>query len=327
KFKEINEAYSVLKDPQKRARYDQVGFAGAGTGMPEGGFGNDFGDFFGDIFSDIFGAQGGGGRGQGRGRPPQRGQDLRYDMDITFEEAAFGTSKTVTIPRVFFCDDCEGSGASSGSGAETCGDCHGAGQVNFTQGFFSVARTCPKCRGNGKVIKDPCSTCSGVGRIRKSREISINIPEGVDTGSRLRLTGEGDFGEKGAPPGDLYIVLEVAPHPIFIREEDDLICEVPMGFPEATLGAEIEVPTLEGTVKLKVPPGTQTGKVFTLKHKGLASLNRNRRGDQHVILKLETPVKLSKKQKELLREFSGLAGDGTLPGKKSFLDKVKELFE
>ncbi len=323
KFKEINEAYEVLKDPDKKARYDQFGFAGAGTGMPEGGFGGDFQDLFGDLFSDFFG-----GRGQGRGRRgPQRGSDLRYNMQISFTEAAFGTTKHINIPRTENCDTCKGSGAKPGTSPTTCSECNGRGQVSFRQGFFNISRPCGACRGAGSVIKDPCTDCSGTGNVSKTRQITVNIPPGVDTGSRLRLTGEGDSGETGAPPGDLYIVLDVETHPIFLREGDDIICEVPVGFTQLALGSEIEVPTIEGTVKLKIPAGTQTGKSFRLKGKGIASLRTGRRGDQHVIVRMETPTKLTKKQKELLREFEATVKNSTLPGRTSFLDKVKEMFK
>ena len=333
-FKEINQAYGVLKDPEKRARYDRFGFAGVGAGPPGGpggpgpgpggGFGGDFQDFFGDLFTDFFG--GGAGPGAQRQRP-QRGADMRYEMGISFDDAAFGASKKLKLPRTVLCSPCDGSGAKAGTSPETCPTCSGSGQVSQTHGFFNIARPCPGCHGRGSVIKDPCKKCSGAGRVKETRTITVNIPIGVDTGTRLRLTGEGDFGERGAPPGDLYIDLSVRPHPIFKRDGSDIFCEVPIGFSQAALGAEIEIPTLEGPTKLKVPSGTQTGKVFTLRGKGIATLGSSRRGDQHVIVTIETPAKLTKKQKELLREFAELGGEETMPRKKGFFDKVSEIFK
>ena len=316
KFKEINEAYSVLRDPQKRANYDRFGAAGAGLG--DAGFGGDFGDFFGDIFSDFFGA--------GRRAGPEPGNDLRYDLNITFQDAAFGTTKKVTIPKTTPCPSCRGSGAEAGTSPVSCSRCNGTGQEKFQQGFLRISRTCAACRGRGAVIVAPCKECRGGGAVRTERTLTVNIPAGVSEGSRLRITGEGEYGAHGGAPGDLYIYLVVEPHPIFKREDDDIICEVPVSFPQAALGAEIEVPTLEGPVKLKIPPGTQTGKVFRLKGKGIGSMRTGRRGDEVVCIRIETPAKLNKRQKELLEEFASISGDEGYPQKKSFFDKVKEIF-
>lgn len=321
KFKLINEAYEVLKDPDKRAQYDRfgrVGPAGApGGGYRDAGFGADFQDLFGEVFSDFFGGRG----------APEHGSDLRYDLELTFEEAAFGAEKTVIIPRTMLCAACRGTGARAGTSASTCSSCKGKGQVRFQQGFLSISRTCPNCRGAGTTIKDPCADCSGAGKVRTTHTMTVKIPPGVDTNSRLRLQGEGDSGDRGGQPGDLYIIISVKPHPIFRREGTELICEVPIGFPQAAIGCEIDVPTLEGNVKLKIPPGTQSGKVFKLKNKGLASLQTGRRGDEHVVLRIEVPSKLTKRQRELLEEFAALNGDDAMPLRKNFFSKVKDLFE
>lgn len=320
KFKLINEAYETLKDQNKRAQYDRFGYAGAGSAYTEAGFGADFQDIFSEVFSDFFGGA--------RRRPaPERGADLRYDLEITFEEAAFGTEKTINVPKTVLCNTCAGSGAKQGTQPVTCTGCGGAGQVRFQQGFFSVSRPCPGCRGAGAVIKDPCPECRGAGRVRTVNAISVKVPAGIDTGSRLRLTGEGEYGERGGRPGDLYIVISVLPHPIFRRENDDIICEVPISFPQAALGAEIEVPTIEGTVKLKIPAGTQSGKVLRLKNKGIASVHTGRRGDERIIIEVETPSKLNKRQRELLEEFASISGEDTTPLSKNFFSKVKEIFE
>ncbi|MFQ5736158.1 MAG: molecular chaperone DnaJ [Thermodesulfobacteriota bacterium] len=327
KFKEINEAYEVLKDPDKRAQYDRFGYVGAGPGGPgpgyrETGFGSDFQDLFGDVFSEFFGA---GGRRRGPG--PEAGVDLRYDLEITFEEAAFGTEKSVDIPRSATCKNCSGSGARPGTSPVQCSTCNGAGQVRFQQGFFSIARPCPACSGKGTVIKEPCAECSGMGKVRVRKTIKVKVPPGVDAGSRLRIMGEGEPGERGGPPGDLYVVLSVAPHEFFRREHDDIICEVPISFTQAALGAEIEVPSIEGLVKLKIPHGTQSGKVFRLKGKGIASLRTGRRGDEQVVIKVEVPTKLTRRQKELLEEFAQISGEEGTSGGKNFFSRVKEIFE
>ncbi|MBI1910851.1 MAG: molecular chaperone DnaJ [Deltaproteobacteria bacterium] len=322
KFKLVNEAYETLKDPEKRAQYDRFGYVGSGPGFRDaGGYGGgDFNDLFGEVFSEFFGGQ--------RRRPgPERGADLRYDLQIAFEEAAFGTEKTINIPRTVACGTCSGIGAKPGTYPQTCNTCRGTGQVRFQQGFFAVSRPCSTCGGKGTVIKDPCTECRGTGHIRTQSTLTVKIPAGVDTGSRLRLTGEGEYGERGGPPGDLYIIISVTPHSIFKRENDDIICEVPISFPQAALGAEIDVPTLEGPVKLKIPAGTQSGKVFRIKHKGIASLHTGRRGDALVIVKVETPTKLSRKQKELLEEFASVSAEDSTPLKKNFFSKVKDIFE
>jgi molecular chaperone DnaJ len=327
KFKEFNGAYEVLKDPNKRAHYDRFGSDGPPMGGPghggqgDSGFGGDFQDLFGDVFSDFFGGR------QQRRQGPVPGNDLRYNLDITFNEAVFGTSKEIKIPKTDRCGTCAGSGAKQGTAPETCKRCGGSGQERLQQGFFNVARTCQGCRGAGSVINSPCTTCAGAGVVQRSSTLTINIPAGVDTGSRLRVSGEGEPGPRGGPNGDLYVFLSVEPHPIFSREETDIICEVPISFPQAALGAEIETPTIEGNVKLKIPAGTQSGKVLRLRGKGIASLRSGRRGDQMVIIKVETPSKLNKRQQQLLEEFAEISDDDIFPHKKGFFDKVKEIFE
>ncbi|MBI5598700.1 MAG: molecular chaperone DnaJ [Deltaproteobacteria bacterium] len=319
KFKEINAAYEVLKNPSRRAQYDRFGQAGAGADF--GGaadFGGDFGDFFGDMFSEFFG---------GRRRPgPEAGADLRYDLTVSFTEAAFGTTKKIIIPKVAHCKTCQGLGARPGTSPKRCGRCGGSGQERFQQGIFRIAKTCPECRGAGAVIENPCAECRGAGAVKIEHSLTLNIPGGVDTGSKLRVAGEGASGTRGGPEGDLYVFISVEPHPIFRREEDDVICEVPISFPQAALGTEIEVPTLEGPVKLKIPPGTQPGKIFRLKAKGVASPGAPRRGDHLVYIRIETPAKLNMRQKELIEEFARISNDDVFPHKKSFLDKVKEMF-
>ena len=322
-FKEINAAYEVLKNPDKRAQYNRFGYAEAGTASgfgQEAGFGVDFQDLFGDVFGDFFGAS----RKRTRG---QRGADLRYDMEVTFEEAAFGTEKKIKLPKAAKCQKCNGSGAKPGTSPTPCPTCHGRGQVSYQQGFFSISRPCSRCRGEGAIIKEPCAECNGIGRIKEIKSLNVKVPPGVETDTRLRLSGEGESGIHGGHSGDLYIIINVKPHPIFQRQNDDIICEVPISFPQAALGAEIDVPTLAGNIKLKVPAGTQTGKVFRLKGKGIASLHTGQIGDQSIIIKLETPTKLTTRQKELLDEFARISGEETNPIKKNFLEKVKNLFE
>jgi len=319
-FKEINAAYEVLKDPDKRAQYDRFGYAETGTGYGQGaGVGVDFQDLFGDVFGDFFGTT----RRRTRG---QRGADLRYDIEITFEEAAFGTEKKIKLPKTAKCKKCQGSGAKPGTSPSQCPTCNGKGQVSYQQGFFSISRPCSRCKGEGAVIKEPCAECNGMGRVNTMQSLTVKIPHGVETDTRLRLSGEGESGTHGGPPGDLYIVISVKPHPIFQRQNDDIICEVPVSFPQAALGAEIDVPTLEGNIKLNIPTGTQAGKVFRLKGKGIASLHTGQRGDQNVIIKVETPIRLTQRQKELLEEFAKISGEETNPIKKNFLEKVRELF-
>lgn len=325
RFKELSEAYAVLSDGQKRATYDQFGHAGMdGGGFSGGGFdfgGTPFEDLFGDIFGDVFG----GGRRGGRSRG-QRGDDLRFNLNISFEEAAFGVEKKVQVPRMVRCETCDGSGAKAGTSPKSCSTCGGAGQVRFQQGFFSLTRPCPDCGGQGQVIESPCGDCRGTGRTRSSRTLSLKIPAGVETGSRLKLNGEGELGLNGGPPGDLYVVVEVDQHPIFERDGYDVICEVPIAFVQAALGDDIQVPTLEGKVDLKIPAGTQTGKVFKLSGKGIPSLQGYGRGDQLVLLRVEVPTKLSARQRELLEEFAREGGQEINPEHQSFFDKVKELF-
>ena len=328
RFKELSEAYAVLSDPQKRATYDQFGHAGlnGGGGFSSGGFGfggTPFEDIFSDIFGDIFGAGGAAGARRGRGR---RGDDLRYNLTISFEEAAFGLETKIQVPRHHPCEACGGSGAKKGTGAKTCPTCRGAGQVRYQQGFFSLTRPCPDCGGEGKVIENPCPECRGSGRVRGKKTISLKIPAGVETGSRLKLSSEGETGLQGAPPGDLYVVISVREHPIFQREGQDVICETPISFPQAALGCELEVPTLDGKVKLKVPAGTQSGKVLKLAGKGIPVLQGYGRGDQLVVIRVETPTRLTSRQKELLEEFVREGGEEVHPMGKTFLDKVKELF-
>lgn len=331
KFKEIKEAYEILSDEQKRAAYDQYGHAafeqggmGGGGGGGFGGGGADFSDIFGDVFGDIFG----GGRRQQR---PSRGSDLQYNMDLTLEEAVRGVTKEIRIPTLETCDVCHGNGAKPGTSADTCSTCHGMGQVHMRQGFFSVQQPCPTCHGRGKVIKDPCNKCHGHGRVEKYKTLSVKIPAGVDTGDRVRLSGEGEAGENGAPAGDLFVQVHVLPHNIFERDGNNLHCEVPINFAIAALGGEIEVPTLDGRVKLKIPAETQTGKIFRMKSKGVKSVRGGLQGDLMCHIVVETPVKLNEKQKELLKEFGeslgGTSGEKNSPRSKSFLDGVKKFFD
>lgn len=315
KFKVINEAYSCLSDSQKRANYDRFGTE-EGVGAGYGGFETGFGDLFEDVFGDFFGTFAG-----RRGKRSIRGSDLRYDLDITLEEAAFGTGRFVEISGWEECGDCVGTGSESKQPG-TCTQCNGTGQVRFQQGFFSVSRTCPKCRGEGMLITDPCPSCRGGGRVETSREISVKIPPGVDSGQRLKMSGEGEPGSHGGPPGDLYIVIEVQPHEIFKRDGMDIYCEAHLTFSQAVLGTEIKVPTLDGTHKLKVPPGTQPGEALRIKSKGLPRLGGRARGEQVVVASIVVPGKINQRQKELMEEFERISENNTGGLKK----KIKDIF-
>ena len=337
KFKECNEAYSVLSDEQKRAQYDQFGpeafeNGGMGGGPGAGGFGG-FGGFGGSgmeaLFDMFFGGQGRGGRSNNAG--PQRGADLRYDMEITFEEAAFGVEKEISLKRAERCEHCHGEGAEPGSKVETCPECHGSGYVRFTQntmfGQMVNERPCSRCHGEGKIISNPCKECGGSGTVKKTKKLKVKIPAGVDNGSRLRVGGEGKAGLKGGPSGDLYVYLYVKPHKFFERDGTTVLCEVPINIVQATLGAEIKVPTLDGQVTMKVPEGTQPGKVMRLKGKGIPSLRGGGRGDQLVRMKVVVPTKLTDKQKDALQKFADISKDNINPEEKSFLNKVKDFFK
>ncbi|MBX9633027.1 MAG: molecular chaperone DnaJ [Burkholderiales bacterium] len=332
KFKEAKEAYEVLSDAQKRAAYDAYGHAGvdpsaaAGAGAGAQGFGG-FADAFGDIFGEIFGGAGGSG---GRQRSNvYRGADLRYNLEISLEEAARGTETRIRIPTMEECETCHGSGAKPGTQPKTCSTCNGQGQVRMQQGFFSIQQTCPKCHGSGKVVETPCGTCSGVGRIKRQKTLSVKIPAGVDEGDRIRLAGEGEAGVNGGPSGDLYVVIHIREHAVFQRDHNDLHCEMPISFTTAALGGEIEIPTLDGAAKIKIPAETQTDKVFRLRGKGIKGVRSNTHGDLMCHVVVETPVSLTARQKELLEELEAInIRDGSRhnPRAKSWLNKVKEFF-
>lgn len=338
KFKELNEAYDVLKDEQSRAAYDQFGHAAfdGGMGGPRGGqqgFHGDFGASMSDIFDDLFGEfmggrRGGGGRGRGGDGGRMRGHDLRYNLDITLEEAFEGKKAQIRVPGSVTCEECHGSGAEPGSSPVTCPTCQGDGRVRASQGFFTVERTCPTCHGRGQTIDKPCKACNGAGRIEKERTLSVNIPQGVEDGTRIRLSGEGEAGLRGGPPGDLYIFLSVRPHTLFQRDGADLFCRVPISIATAALGGEIEVPTLGGKkVKVKVPEGAQTGRQFRLRGKGMPIVNTRDFGDLYIQATVETPVKLTKKQKELLKEFEEASSDANNPESTGFFAKVKDFWD
>ncbi|BDX18741.1 MAG: molecular chaperone DnaJ [Pseudomonadales bacterium] len=330
KFKEATEAYEVLTDANKRAAYDQYGHAGVDPSMGggAGGFGGggaNFSDIFGDVFGDIFG--GGGGRGRSS---VQRGSDLRYTLELDLEEAVRGTTVTIRVPTLVACETCDGSGAKKGTTPTTCTTCGGHGQVRMQQGFFSVQQTCPRCHGTGKMITDPCKDCHGNGRVEKQKNLSVKVPAGVDTGDRIRLAGEGEAGVNGGPAGDLYVVVSVREHKIFQRDGKNLYCEVPISFVDAALGGELEVPTLDGRVKLKIPEGAQTGKLFRLRGKGVTPVRGGSAGDLLCRVVVETPVNLTKRQRELLEELRQTLeaeGSSQSPRAKSWFDGVKNFFE
>lgn len=331
KFKEAKEAYDVLSDAQKRAAYDQYGHAGvdpsAAAGAGGFGGGGNFSDIFGDVFGDIFGGGGGGGRGRTRA---YRGSDLRYNMELSLEDAVSGTTLKIKIPTLVSCKTCAGTGAKKGTEPVTCTTCGGAGQVRMQQGFFSVQQTCPHCHGQGKIIKDPCSDCHGQGRVEERKTLSVKVPAGVDTGDRIRLSGEGEAGENGGPPGDLYVQVSVKPHAIFERDENNLLCQVPISVATAALGGELEIPTLNGRVKLKIPSETQTGKLFRLRGKGVKPVRGGPVGDLLCRVQVETPVKLTARQKELLQELEeSMISDNTKhnPQSGSWMDGVKKFFD
>jgi len=328
RFKEATEAYEILSDDQKKAAYDQYGHAGVdpnaggGAGFGSGGFS----DIFGDVFGDIFGGGGGGGRARNT-----RGSDLRYNLELDLEDAVRGKTVKIRIPTQVTCKPCNGSGAAKGSKPETCDTCHGAGQVRMQQGFFSVQQTCPACRGQGSIVKNPCPSCHGAGVQEEQKTLSVKIPPGVDTGDRIRLAGEGEAGLQGGPAGDLYVQVSVKEHPIFVREGRNLFCDVPIAFVDAALGGELEVPTLDGRVKLKIPPETQTGKMFRLRGKGVEPVRGGPAGDLMCRVVVETPVNLTKKQKDILKEFQATmdsdGGQKHAPKKHTWFEGVKSFFD
>lgn len=328
RFKECKEAYEVLSDARKRSAYDQFGHAGlegqAGTGAGFGA-GGSFRDIFEDMFGDIFGTGVRGGRTRA-----YRGADLRHDLDLSLEEAVFGVTRKIQVPSLVVCSRCGGSGARPGTSPTNCSTCGGTGQVRMQQGFFAIQQTCPHCRGTGRVVRDPCDECHGAGRVQRHKTLSVKIPPGVDSGDRIRLGGEGEAGENGGPPGDLYVQVAVKQHEIFVREDNDLHCEVPISFVTAALGGELDVPTLSGRTTLKVPPETQTGRVFRLRGKGVRPVRGGDVGDLLCHVVVETPVKLTAKQKELLRELECTLGEDCeahRPQEQSWLERAKKFFE
>lgn len=327
KFKEATEAYEVLSDEQKRAAYDQYGHAGVDQSAGGGAYGGNanFSDIFGDVFGDIFGAAGGGRGGRGG---PSRGSDLRYTLELTLEEAVRGVDKKIRIPTLVNCETCNGSGAKPGTKPKTCATCHGQGQIRMQQGFFSVQQTCPSCRGQGTFIEEPCTSCHGRGVKEETKTLSVKIPAGVDTGDRIRLAGEGEAGAMGGPAGDLYVQVSVREHSLFHRDGRNLYCDVPISIVDAALGGELEVPTLDGRVKLKIPAETQSGKLFRLRGKGVAPVRGGAAGDLLCRVQVETPVNLNDEQKDLLMKFqASLTGEKHSPQKKSWFEGVKKFFE
>ncbi len=322
-FKEAKEAYEILTDANKRAAYDQFGHAGVDASAAGGGGAQGFSDAFSDIFGDIFG-----GRGGARANV-HRGSDLRYNLEISLEQAAHGTETKIRIPTMEKCEPCHGSGSKPGSLPKTCPTCNGHGQVRMQQGFFSIQQACPKCQGSGKIIANPCLTCHGIGRVKQHKTLNVKIPEGVDDGDRIRISGEGEAGVNGGPPGDLYVVVHLSAHSVFRRDGDNLHCEIPISFTVAALGGEIEVPTLEGHAKIKVPSETQTGKIFRLRSKGIKGVRSHEKGDLLCHVVVETPVKLTARQKELLEELETISledGPRHSPRAKSWMDKAREFF-
>ena len=334
RFKEIAEAYEALKDPQKRAAYDQFGhaaFENGGRGGGQGGFGPDFANSMSDIFDDLFGefmGGRGGARGGGRQRGGrERGSDLRYNMEVALGEAYAGKTAQIRVPTSVSCDTCEGTGAKAGSKPVTCTTCAGHGKVRAAQGFFTIERTCPTCQGRGEIISDPCTVCSGMGRVVKERTLSVNIPAGVEDGTRIRLAGEGEAGMRGGPSGDLYIFLSIKPHELFQRDGADVFCRVPISMITASLGGQIDVPTLDGTMtRVKVPEGTETAKQFRLKGKGMPVLRSKQQGDMYIQVDVETPKNLTKRQRELLEEFEKESHKDTSPESSGFFAKMKVFF-
>jgi molecular chaperone DnaJ len=328
RFKELNEAYEVLKDPDKRAAYDRFGHAafehGGGMGAGAPGFGSDFATTFSDIFDDLFGMSGRRGRGSGR----ERGADLRYNMEISLQEAYAGKTAQIRIPTSVTCEVCSGTGARPGTKPKACPMCGGQGKVRHAQGFFTLERTCPNCQGRGQVIESPCASCAGSGRVMRERTLSVNIPSGVEDGTRIRLASEGEAGVRGGPPGDLYIFLSIGAHPFFQREGADLHCRVPVSMVTAALGGEFEVPTIDGgKTRVKVPEATQSGRRFRLQGKGMPVLRARQSGDMYVQVVVETPQKLTKRQRELLAEFDRLSSTETQPESAGFFGKVKEFLD
>ncbi|MDP2620154.1 MAG: molecular chaperone DnaJ [Hyphomicrobiales bacterium] len=335
RFKEINEAYEALKDPQKRAAYDQFGHAafemgGGGPGArPGAGFGQDFASSMSDIFEDLFGEFVGGGRGRPRQRSGrERGADLRYNMEISLEEAFRGKTAQIRVPTSITCETCSGSGAKAGTSPKTCSMCGGLGKVRASQGFFTIERVCTACQGRGQVIEDPCRDCSGSGRVARERTLSVNIPAGVEDGTRIRLAGEGEAGVRGGPTGDLYIFLSIKPHELFQRDGADLFCRVPISMVTAGLGGQVEVPTVDGgRTRVKIPEGTQSGKQFRLRGKGMPILRTNQYGDMYIQTVVETPRNLNRKQRDLLKQFDAASSPQTHPESSGFFARVKEFWD